>query len=128
VVPAGRMSVTVAPPAGAGPALFTTIEYVIGCPVPYGPGDAVFAIARSSVPPDTLVLAEEELFAGFESGPPLVAVAVFMMFVPPAVPMETWSTIVNVADAPLASVPIVQTVLPLPPGAGFEQANTGPLV
>lgn len=48
VVPGGIVSVTTTPAAAAGPALLTTIVYVIGRPVPYGEPDAVFVIDRSA--------------------------------------------------------------------------------
>jgi hypothetical protein len=64
VVPAGMTSMTVTAPAGAGPALLTTIVYVIGRPVPYGGADGVFVIERSTAPPETVVDAFAELFPG----------------------------------------------------------------
>jgi len=126
VVPAGMTSVTVTPPAGAGPALLTPIEYVTGRPVPFGGGDALLVIDRSTEPPVTLVVTVPELFDGFPSGVPLLAVAVLEMVEPPAAATETASTMVNDAEAPALRIPTVHTTLPVPPTAGFVHEKAAP--
>jgi hypothetical protein len=85
-------------------------------------------IDRSTLPPETVVDALEELFPVTGSVVVLVMFAVFVIIVPPGVAMLTVSTMLKVAEAPEASVVIEQLTEPVPPTAGFVQVNNGPTV
>ena len=67
------------------------------------------------------------LFAGVGSVVLDDAEAVFVIVVPFAIFAPTLKTSVNVADAPLASVPIVQLTDPVPPTDGFVHVKAGPV-
>src|SRR5262245_14085040 len=58
----------------------------------------------------------------------LERVAVFVTLVPLGVLELTFTTTVNIADAPTARLEIVHVIVPVPPTAGLVQANAGPLV
>ena len=79
------MSVTVTPAAGASPALSTVIVYVTGSPVPYGGGEGDFVIETSTLPPEIVVDAVDELLPGVGSAVVLLTVTVLLMVVPPGV-------------------------------------------
>jgi hypothetical protein len=89
VTPDGRLSITVAPVTGFGPALLATIVYVVVEPGVALVTPSVFVIARS-VAESTVTLAVELLFAGEGSVTPdgAVTVAVFTT-VPAAVDTES---------------------------------------
>src|SRR5260221_619204 len=57
----------------------------------------------------------------------LVTVAVFVMLVPAGVLELTWTTTVNVAEAPAARVAVVPVIGPVPPTAGLENVKVTPL-
>jgi hypothetical protein len=96
-----NVSATVAPVTAAGPALLTTIVYVIELPGTAVVALSVFVIERSATGtgPTTVVVAVLELFDKFVSAPvkPEITWAVLLMIVPFAVPGFTVTTIVNVA-------------------------------
>src|SRR5258708_39431876 len=58
------------------------------------------------------------LFALLGSVVVVVAEAVFLMTVPLAVPVVTWTTMVKVAVAPEASVGLMKVIVPVPPTGG----------
>jgi hypothetical protein len=68
------------------------------------------------------VTAVELLFAAFESGVALEAVAVFEMFA-----LVVCITKVNEADAPDVSVAIEHVTFPVPPTGGVVHVNDGPV-
>src|SRR6266705_2635355 len=57
----------------------------------------------------------------------LETVAVFVMFVPAAVLELTWTTTVNVAEAPLARVGADPLIVPVPPAGGLLNVKVTPL-
>ena len=65
-------------------------------------------------------------FPGTGSG--LAAVTVAVLLIWPVANGATLSTMLNVAEAPLANVAMVHVIVPVPPTTGFVQANTGPVV
>ena len=65
-----------------------------------------------------------ELFAEFGSAVVAPTVAVFVIDDPGG----TFSTIVNVAEAPAAKVAIVHVMVPVAPGAGVTHVKAGPWV
>jgi hypothetical protein len=75
----------------------------------------------------TTVFVVLESFA--ESGSTLVVdtVAVFVIAVPMAVPEGTWTTSVKVALAPFAKEASEHVTVPVPPTAGLEHVNAGPV-
>jgi hypothetical protein len=74
----------------------------------------------------TVVLALAELFAVFDSEVAVLTVAVFVIV--PVAPVFTFTTIENVALAPLTSVAMLHVVVPVPPPGGVEHVNAGPAV
>src|SRR5260370_334006 len=58
----------------------------------------------------------------------LDSVAVFVMFVPLGVLDMTWTTTVNVADAPAATLAAVPVIVPMPPTGGLVKVKVGPPV
>src|SRR6266446_2161491 len=58
----------------------------------------------------------------------LDTVAVLTMLEPLGVLALTWTTIVNVADAPAARVASVPVIVPVPPTGGLVKVKVGPLV
>src|SRR5438067_5800225 len=75
----------------------------------------------------TVVLTVDELFPLFESGVALEMFAVFESVVPAAVAELTFAVMVNVAIAPLFSVPMEQVTVPFDPTAGLVQENAAPV-
>src|SRR5438552_1169217 len=57
----------------------------------------------------------------------LETVAVSVIFVPAAVLERTWTTTVNVAEAPAAMVAVVPLMVPVPPTAGLVNVKVTPL-
>src|SRR5947208_3635318 len=57
----------------------------------------------------------------------LDTVAVFVMFEPAAVLALTWTTTVNVAEAPAARVAVVPVMVPVPPVGGLLNVKVTPL-
>ena len=109
VTPAGRVSVTTTAVAPFGPLLEAVTVYVIGV-VAVAVAGAVLVMDMSAFSGAvvTLVVAEDELLAGFGSGSLAVAVAVLVM-----VPIIVGVTvIVVVALAPDASEPMLQVTVP----------------
>src|SRR5713226_3468114 len=58
----------------------------------------------------------------------LETVAVLTIFVPAAVLELTWTTTVNVAEAPAARVASIPVIVPVPPTGGLVNVKVGPLV
>src|SRR5207244_5774029 len=58
----------------------------------------------------------------------LDTVAVLTMFEPLGVLALTWTTMVNVAEAPAANVASVPVIVPVPPAGGLLNVKVGPLV
>ena len=127
VAPAGMMSVTTTFSPELGPALFTTIVYVSGLPVPYGPGAAVLVMERSASAGVIVVVAVELLFADVGSLAVVLTVAVFAN-APTGVLTAEATTSVNVAFAPTTMLASVQVTVPAAPIAGDVHENAGPLV
>src|SRR5438034_196214 len=90
-----------------------------------GPAPALLAIARSA-PPVTVVVAVAVLFAAFESAVVDVTLAVLEMV--PVAAALTFTTRVNVAEAPAVNVAMFAVAVPVPPTAGVVSANAGPEV
>src|SRR5260370_13081 len=65
---------------------------------------------------------------GVKSGLSLLTVAVLMMFEPFGALPRTWTTTVNVAEAPAARLAVVPLMVPVPPTAGLVKVKAGPLV
>ena len=78
------------------------------------------------MPAGGVALAVLELLAPVGSEVVAPTVAVFVIDDP--APAGTFSTILNVADAPAASVAIVQVIVPVAPGAGVTHVKAGPVV
>src|SRR3954454_5246779 len=76
----------------------------------------------------TDVVADAVLSSGLASSALLEAVTVLLMEDVVGVLELTCTTIVNVAVAPLAKVPIVAMKLPVPPPDGFVSVKVGPAV
>ncbi|PYQ48228.1 MAG: hypothetical protein DMF59_16605 [Acidobacteria bacterium] len=98
--------------------------YVMFDPAVTGSGLSLFVTARSG--PATVVVAEELLLAGLASADAEPPVAVLVIADP--APAFADTTIENVDVAPAASVAILQEIVPVPPTAGAEHANAGPLL
>src|SRR5216683_5389301 len=58
----------------------------------------------------------------------LETVAVLVMLVPAGVLELTWTTTVNVANAPATRVGAVPLIVPVPPTGGLVNVKVGPLV
>jgi len=97
---------------------------VIFDPAVTGSGLSLFVTARSG--PATVVVAEELLLAGLASADAEPPVAVLVIADP--APAFAATTIENVDVAPAANVAILQEIVPVPPTAGVEHANAGPLL
>src|SRR5438093_7181500 len=89
-----------------------------------GSGVSLFATATSAVL--TVVCAVAELFAGFESAVVDVTFAVLVMV--PVAAALTFTTRVNVAEAPAAKLAMFAVAVPVPPTAGVVSVNAGPEV
>jgi hypothetical protein len=99
---------------------------VIGVPVVYGPGEAVFVIERSAAARVIVVDAVEVLLAGTVSVDVDVTFAV-LGSAPAGAASDTFATIVNVAVTPLARLAIVHVTVPFVPTVGFVQRKAGPV-
>src|SRR3954467_12060218 len=88
----------------------------------------VLVIATSAFGAGTRVPPAPTSFSGFGSGVWLDAVALFRKDVFGGVAGGMFSVIENVADVPLANVATEHVTAPVPPTAGGEQLNAGPLV
>ena len=86
---------------------------------------AVLATARSAAVV-TVVIAVEVLFKAFGSGVALVTFAVFA--IEPVAPGLILMVTENVADADGRKDAIEQVMVPVPPTAGVEHENAGPVV
>lgn len=108
VVPGGRMSGTVTPVAGLGPALATVIVYSRSPPTGTGSGRSALVSDRSAVGGITVVSTEAELFPPFGSGVSEDTEAVLV--VGPGVVGVT--VMVTDGVAPKATVPRLQVTMP----------------
>jgi hypothetical protein len=111
VAPPGKVSVMVTPVAALGPLLVTTIVYVRFCPTKTGSGLSVLVIERLAAA-FTVVVVVQLLLPVFGSVTPLLTLAVLLSVPTAAAPGVT--TMVTVALAPLANVPIEQLIAGLP--------------
>jgi hypothetical protein len=104
---AGNVSVTATPVAALGPLFVTTMVYVRSCPASTGLGEADFVI-ETSAEGFTVVVVVEVLLLEFGSATALDTHAVLLSG--PAASGVT--TIVTVALAPLARVPMLHVTTP----------------
>src|SRR5438093_701212 len=122
VVSGGSRSFIVTLAAAFGPALLTPIVYVRVPPGRTGSGESLLAIARSASA-RTVVVAVAVLLARLGSKVVELTVAVLAIVLPSGAAGLTWTTRVNVAVAPLASVAVVQLTVPVKPAAGVVQVQ-----
>src|SRR5438874_4524996 len=127
VRPPGNVSVTVAEAASLGPVLPTTMVYVTGWPGFAVVRLSVLVIDRSTCPCTVAVVADELLPATRSGVPLLETVAVLEKLDPLALLAAMWSTRVNVALAPDASVEMKSFSVPVPPAGGNAALNVGPV-
>jgi hypothetical protein len=123
VAPAGRVSVIDTPVAELGPLFVTVIVYVRFCPTITGSGESVLVIDRLAAG-FTVVVVVQLLLPVFGSVTPLVTLAVLLSVPTAAAPGVT--TMVTVALAPLAKVPIEQVIVAVPvqlPGLDVAETN-----
>src|SRR5262245_11513995 len=96
-------------------------------PAKTGSGESDFVTARSANA-CTVVVAVPVLLAGVGSTVALAAVALLVIVAPLAVVEFTFSTIVNTAVSPGATVAFEKTTLPVPPGGGALTPQPTPVV
>jgi hypothetical protein len=114
VVFAGSVSVIVTVPGTlAGPLFVAVMVYLIVLPARTGFGVPVIVTARSACPVvATTTVAIATLFEGFGSVVVAETVAISVIVIPEAVKAFTFTTTVNLVDAPTASVGIVHEITP----------------
>src|SRR5437763_2849101 len=90
-------------------------------PASTGFGDAVLVTERFGPVPPTIVVADAVLFAAFGSVAEDATAAVFVITVPFATPVFTFTTMVKDPDVDPAMLVSVQVTLPVPPRLGMMQ-------
>src|SRR5436190_2558684 len=115
VMPPGFGSERVTPPTADGPALATVRLYVTSLPATAVLGP-VLVTDTSNAGPVMNVLAVDELL--FATGSPVVALTEAVLLTKPPGSAVMCTTSMKPADAPLASVGVVQLTVPPPPTAG----------
>jgi hypothetical protein len=126
VVFAGTASEIVALAASDGPAFAIVSVYAMSEPASTAAGPLF--VPPTSALTVTFAVVVALSFALFGSLVVVEMLAVLAMLLPVCADGVTCSTKVNVAVAPGASAAIEQAIVPVPPTAGFVQANVGPPV
>src|SRR2546428_4273546 len=90
-----------------------------------GSGESLLVTTRSA-PVLTVVVAVALLFAG--TGSTVVDVTLAVLEMVPVAAALTFTTSVNVADAPAANVAMFAVAVPVPPTAGVVSVKAGPEV
>src|SRR3954447_1834987 len=90
-------------------------------PASTGLGEAVLVTDKFGPVPPTIVVAEAVLFTAFGSMADDATAAVFVMTVPLATPVFTFTTMVKVPEVDPAMLVFVQLTLPVPPRLGMMQ-------
>jgi hypothetical protein len=111
VTPPGSVSVTETPVAELGPLFVTVIVYVRFCPTRIGSGESVLVTERFAEG-FTVVVVVQLLFPVFGSVTPLVTLAVLLSV--PTAAADGVTTMVTVALAALANVPIAHVMVVVP--------------
>ena len=123
VVLDGVASVNVAPVIADVPVFVTTCVYVMTFPAWTGFGEATFVTERFGPVPPTIVVAVALLFAEFGSVADEATETAFVIAVPFATPVFTFTTIVKVPEVDPAMFVSVQLTLPVPPTIGVMQLH-----
>src|SRR5262245_45566946 len=121
VTPAGnvRSSMSVTPDASDGPALVTVMTYVrLPAPEPATTLAGPVLVTTRSTSVSTVVVVVAVLLPGVGSVAAEPAVAVLVIVEPSAALELRWTMIEKTADSPLAAVPFVKVIVPVPPTAG----------
>ena len=124
VVPDGMVSESDTLAASPGPPFATVIEYeaLTAEATTLGP----VLVTLTSAPAVTGADVVAELFA--EVGSLVAAVTVAVFAIVPDAPAATFTTMLNVAEAPAGSVAIAHVIVPVPPGTGVAHPKAGPVV